>query len=171
MLLYEASNTEEPGTGKPYAGICERAAGKPAVLSRCHKGENMKILWLLILPALLLPTFANAGETTIMYYQSKIPGPQISKDYYVKESLKKEDPKNPNILKVKLVSVVKSPEGTTIYRMTNRINCETRQFAIIEYWSTGTTAEQQREMADGKWRPIDDFDNAPSLAKKICPKK
>jgi hypothetical protein len=25
--LYEASNTEEPGAGKPHAGICEGAAG------------------------------------------------------------------------------------------------------------------------------------------------
>jgi hypothetical protein len=25
--LYEANNTEEPGAGKPHAGICERAVG------------------------------------------------------------------------------------------------------------------------------------------------
>jgi len=30
MLLYEASNVEEPCAGKPHAGICERAVGKPA---------------------------------------------------------------------------------------------------------------------------------------------
>jgi hypothetical protein len=43
MLLYEASNTEEPGAGKPHAGIRERAAGKPVILSRCTKeriGDN-----------------------------------------------------------------------------------------------------------------------------------
>ena len=131
----------------------------------------MKKLWLLILTVLLIPAFANAGETKIMYYQSKIPGPQITKDYYIKESLKKEDQKNPNLLQVKVVSIVKSPEGTTTYRMTNKINCETRQFAMIDYWSTGTTAAQQRVMADGKWRSFDDYDDTPSLAKKICPKK
>jgi hypothetical protein len=27
MLLYEASNTEEPCAGIPHAGICERAVG------------------------------------------------------------------------------------------------------------------------------------------------
>ena len=51
MLLYEASNTEEPGAGKPHAGICERAAGKPAVLSRgCFRQililKNNVLQWL-----------------------------------------------------------------------------------------------------------------------------
>ena len=131
----------------------------------------MKRLWLLILLALMIPIFANAGETKIMYYQSRIPGPQISKDYYIKESLKRVDPKNPSLLQVKTISTVKSPVGTTTYRITYRYNCETRQFAIIEYWSTGTDAAQQQELADGKWRPVDGFDDAPLLAKKICPKK
>lgn len=131
----------------------------------------MKRLCLLILSALMIPAFANAGETKIMYYQSRIPGPQISKDYYIKESLKKVDPKNPSLLQVKTISTVKSPVGTTTYRVTYKINCETRQSAIIDYWSTGTTKAEQQEMADGKWRPVDDFDDAPLLAKKICPKK
>lgn len=30
----EASDFEEPGAGKPHAGICEGAAGQPAVLPR-----------------------------------------------------------------------------------------------------------------------------------------
>jgi len=140
-------------------------------VSRSRKGGNMKRLWMLFLPMSLFPAFANAGETKILYYQHKIPGPQITKDYYIKESLKKDNPKNPNLLQIKTISIVKSPEGTTTYRMTNRINCETRQLAIIDYWSTGTTAAQQRAMADGQWRPIDDFDDSPHLAKKICPKK
>lgn len=131
----------------------------------------MKRLWLLILSALMIPAFANAGETKIMYYQSKIPGPQITKDYYIKESLKRENPKNPNLLQVKRISIVTSPEGTTTYRMTTRINCETRQSAMIAYWSTGSTEAQQRAMADGRWRSFDDFDDTPLLAKKICPKK
>lgn len=131
----------------------------------------MKRAWPLILTLLFITGIANAGETKILYYQHKIPGPQITKDYYVKESLKKENPKNPNLLKVKLISIVKSPEGTTTYLMTDRINCETRQFAMIDYWSTGTTAAQQREMADGQWKPFTDYDDMPSLAKKICPKK
>jgi hypothetical protein len=75
------------------------------------------------------------------------------------------------LLQVKVITIVKSPEGTTTYRMTERINCSTRQFAIIDYWSTGTSAAQQSQMADGKWKSIADYDNMPSLAKKICPKK
>jgi ABC-type glycerol-3-phosphate transport system substrate-binding protein len=141
------------------------------MMSWSGKENDMKRSLLLIILAILLAAVASAAETKTLYYQSKIPGPQITKDYYIKESLKRENPKNPNLLQVKTISIVKSPEGTTTYRMTNRINCETRQSAIIEYWSTGTTAEQQRAMADGKFRPIDDFTDAPHLAKKICPKK
>ena len=37
LRLYEANNTEEPCAGKPHAGICERAVGKLAVLSRLYK--------------------------------------------------------------------------------------------------------------------------------------
>jgi len=54
-----------------------------------EKGETMKRLLFLIVPALLIGAVANADETKIMYYQSKIPGPQITKDYYVKESINK----------------------------------------------------------------------------------
>jgi len=43
----------------------------------------------LILSALLIPAITNAGETKILYYQHKIPGPQITKDYYIKESINK----------------------------------------------------------------------------------
>jgi hypothetical protein len=106
---------------------------------------KIKKLWLLILSALMIPAFANAGETKIMYYQSKIPGPQITKDYYIKESLKRENPKNPNILQVKRISIVTSPEGTTTYRMTTRINCETRQSAT-------TGALDQRQRSNAQWQ-------------------
>jgi hypothetical protein len=58
----------------------------------------MKRAWPLILTALFISEIANAGETKILYYQDKIPGPQITKDFYVKESLKKDDPKNPNLI-------------------------------------------------------------------------
>jgi len=136
-----------------------------------NKGGTMARLCLLILSLLIIPAIANAEETKVLYYQHKIPGPQVTKEYYIKESLKKENPKNPNLLQVKNISIVKSPEGTTTYRLTSRINCETRQIAIIDYWSTGTNAEQQRAMANGKWKPIDDFDDALHLFKKICLKK
>lgn len=125
-----------------------------------------------ILPIILLTmsfsTFVSAAETKILYHESKIPGPQTTKDYYIKESLRKENPMNPSLLQVKTVSVVNSPEGTTVYKMTSRINCATRQSAIIKYWSTGTTPERQRAMADGVWRPVDDFTDGPPLLKKIC---
>ena len=66
------------------------------------QGENMKRLWLLILMALMIPAFANAKETMILYDQYQIPaifygGQQISKSYYIKESLTRVDPKNPGL--------------------------------------------------------------------------
>ena len=130
----------------------------------------MKRLWLLILCALLIPAFANAGGTKILYHHSEIPGPQISKDYYIKESLKKVDPKNPNLLQVKSYSTVTSPEGTTIYRVTYQINCKTRKSTMVEYWSSGF-GKDNGLMVDGQWISVDDYEDAKALTKKICPKK
>ena len=69
----------------------------------------------------------------VLYRQTKIPGPQTTKDYYVKESLKRVDPKNPNILQVKTYTTVTSPEGTTKYRMTSQFNCAAQTTTIVAY--------------------------------------
>lgn len=130
----------------------------------------MKILCLLILTVLTIPVIAIAGETKILYRQTTIPGPQITKDYYVKESLKRVDPKNPNILQVKTQTTVTSPEGTTKYRMTSQFNCATKRLQIVEYWSSGY-GNDNGTMVDGKWRNVTDFDDAVVLSQKICPKK
>jgi hypothetical protein len=37
MRQCEASDPEEPGAGKPHAGICAGAVGKPAVLRLRHR--------------------------------------------------------------------------------------------------------------------------------------
>ena len=62
----------------------------------------MKRLSLLILTVLMVPTIANAGETGILFYINRIElgGTQITKGYYIKESLKRVDPKNPKLLQV-----------------------------------------------------------------------
>lgn len=130
----------------------------------------MKTLWLLILTVLLIPVFAQAGETNILYRQTTIPGPQITKDYYIKESLKRVDSKNPNILQVKTYTTVTSPEGTTRYRMTSQFNCATQTTTIVAYWSSGY-GNDNGTMVNGKWRNVTDFDDAVVLAQKICPKK
>jgi hypothetical protein len=130
----------------------------------------MKILWLLILTVLMIPIIANAGETKILYHQKKIPGPQITKDYYVKESVKRVDPKNPNILQVKTYTTVTSPEGTTKYRMTSQFNCATQTTTIVAYWSSGY-GNDNGTMVNGKWRNIADFSDAVVLSQKICRKK
>jgi len=130
----------------------------------------MQLRWLILLTALTIPTIAAAGETNVLYRQTKIPGPQTTKDYYVKESLKRVAPKNPNILQVKTYTTVTSPEGTTKYRMTSQFNCEAQTTTIVAYWSSGH-GNDNGTMVDGKWRNVADFDDAKVLAKKICPKK
>ncbi|MCX5865734.1 MAG: hypothetical protein NT087_04260 [Deltaproteobacteria bacterium] len=117
----------------------------------------------------LLTSSANAGETKILYHQSRIAGPQISKDYYVKESLKKITTENPNLLQVKTYSTVTSPEGTTTYRATYQINCATQKSTIIAYWSSGY-GNDNGTMVDGKWRDVASFEDAAALTKKICTK-
>ena len=39
----EASDFEEPGVGKPHAGICEGASGQPAVLPRLRQENNISL--------------------------------------------------------------------------------------------------------------------------------
>jgi hypothetical protein len=51
MLLYEASSVEEPCTGKPSAGICERGAGKPvnpiSMAKKKFKKDNLPTTYIL----------------------------------------------------------------------------------------------------------------------------
>ncbi|TKB25991.1 hypothetical protein FCL47_12970 [Desulfopila sp. IMCC35006] len=123
----------------------------------------------------MIPTFAYAGETKILFYQSKLKGipglvgDQTSKDYYIKESLKKID-NNPNLLQIKIYATTTSPEGTTTYRYTEQINCTTRKFTMIQYWSSGY-GNDNGTMVDGEWKPVDDYDGFPQLMEKICKEK
>jgi len=125
------------------------------------QGENMKRLWLLVLLALMIPAFANAKETMILYDQFQIPfsygGQQISKSYYIKESLTRVDPKNPKLLQVKTYRKVTNREGIIEYRVTSQINCETRKYTIVRHWSTGF-GEDTGLMVDGKWSPVSDWE-------------
>ena len=132
----------------------------------------MKILSSIILMALMMPSFAYASETSILYYKNRIDygGVQITKDYYIKESLKRIDPKNPNLLEVKTHTTVTSPEGTVKYRSTYQVNCETKKFTIVKHWSSGF-GDDKGIVVNGKWENLADWDGPVPLAKKICPKK
>ena len=135
----------------------------------------MKRLWLLILLALMIPAFANAEETMILYDQFQIPstfygGQQISKSYYIKESLIRVDPKNPNLLQVKTYRKVTDRAGIIEYRSTFQINCESQKYTIVRHWSTGF-GEDTGLMVDGKWSPVSDYEDMVVLMKLICPKK
>jgi len=93
------------------------------------KGEHMKRL-LLILAVPMVSTIANASETSILYYNNKVEllGTQITKGYYIKESLKRVGPKKSNLLQVQTHTTVTAPEGTVKYRSTLHVNCETKKF-------------------------------------------
>ena len=132
---------------------------------------KMSVIDLVVVIAMgLIPIAANAGETSILYYQNKIPGPQISKDYYIKESVKRVDPKNKTLLQVRTHSTVKSPEGTTKYTSTLQIDCKAKKFTTIKAWSSGF-GEDNGLIVNGKWENLADWDGPVPLAKKICPKK
>lgn len=132
----------------------------------------MKRLSLIILTALMMISSAYASETSILYYKNRIDygGVQITKGYYIKESLKRVDPKNPNILQVNTHTTVTAPEGTVKYRSTVQVNCATKKFNTVKHWSSGF-GEDRGIIVDGKWHDLTDFDDSPLLAKKICPKK
>ncbi|MBC2704861.1 hypothetical protein [Desulfobacula sp.] len=130
----------------------------------------MRRLWFLILFALIIPASVNAEETKILYHRSKIAGPQVSNDYYIKESVKRVNPKVPNLLQVKTYSTVTSPEGTTKYRQTLHINCVALTFTIAAYWSSGFGYDNGL-MVDGKWSSVAEYEDILALTKKICPKQ
>ena len=108
-----------------------------------------------------------AEETKVLFYKSTIPGPQTSKSYYIKESVKVVRQKNPKIIQVKIYSTVESPEGTTTYRMIQQINCRNQTSTIVAYWSSGFGYDNGL-MVDGKWRSVADYDETLALAKKLC---
>jgi hypothetical protein len=132
----------------------------------------MKRLSLLIAMSLIIPVVAYASETSMLYYKNRIDygGVQITKGYYIKESLKRVDSKNPKILQVKTHTTVTAPEGAVKYRSTLQVNCETNKFNTVKHWSSGF-GEDRGLIVDGKWHDLADFDDSPLLAKKICPKK
>ena len=127
----------------------------------------MKRVWWLILASLMISVSVNAEGTKILFYKSTIPGPQTSKDYYIKESVKVVNQKNPKIIQVKRYSTVESPEGITTYRMTQQINCTNQTSTIVAYWSSGFGYDNGL-MVDGKWSSVADYDDTSALAKKIC---
>ena len=137
------------------------------------KGESMKRLWLLVMMALMIPALASANETMVLYNQEKIPffggGQQIHKSYYIKESLKRVDPQNPNLLQVKTYEKVTNREGITEYRITFQINCDTHKFTIVRHWSTGF-GEDRGLMVDGKWYPVSEYADMVALVNLFCPK-
>lgn len=127
------------------------------------KGSRLLFFFMLIVPAL-----SYAGETKILFDQYKIAGPQVSKDYYIKESVRRVDPKNPYILEVRTYRKVTSPDGATTYRVTRQINCKKRESTIVKYWSSGF-GDDDGTMVDGKWRPFK-YKDTIALADMICPK-
>ena len=123
----------------------------------------------------MIPALANAEDTLILYDQYQIPsifygGQQISKSYYIKESLTRVDQKNPDLLKVKSYTKVTSRGGITEYRVTYQINCKTEKYTMVRHWSTGY-GEDNGLMVDGKWSSISDYDELVKLMKLICPNK
>jgi len=133
------------------------------------------ILWVFFFFGIMIPVIVNAKETKILYDNYSIPstlmgGKQVSKSYYIKESVKKLDKNNPNILEVKVYRTVISRIGKTEYYVTFHINSSMRQYKIVRHWSTGF-GEDTGDMVNGTWRDINDSEDMPVLMRLITPNK
>ena len=114
------------------------------------------------------------SETMVLYDQYNIKswygGRQVSKSYFIKESISKVDAKNPNIRQVKTYTKVTDESGTTEYKSTLHINCATKQYTFVRHWSTGF-GEDKGLFVDGKWSPVSEYADMEALFKQVCPVK
>lgn len=130
-----------------------------------------KIFLIIIFLLPLLPTTMSAKETMVLFDKFNIKswygGRQISKSYFIKESVQKVDPKNPNIRQVKIYRKVTDESGATEYKYTILINCSTKIYTFIKYWSTGF-GEDRGLFVDGKWSSYSDSPDMKELAQRVC---
>lgn len=111
------------------------------------------------------------SETMVLYDQFNIKssygGRQVSKSYFIKESISKVDAKNPNIRQVKTYRKVTDESGATEYKSTFHINCATKQYTFVRHWSTGF-GEDKGLFVDGKWSPVSEYADMEALFKQVC---
>ena len=114
---------------------------------------------------------AKKNETLILYDQSIIKkstydSEQVSKIYYIKESVKTIDSRNPYLLEVKTYRTVTDESGITEYRATYHINCKMHQYKTIRYWSSGF-GEGDKTTIDKQWIPTSKFNEMEVLLNLI----
>ena len=111
------------------------------------------------------------SETMVLYDQFNIKssygGRQVSKSYFIKESISKVDAKNPNIRQVKTYRKVTDESGATEYKSTFHINCATKQYTFVRHWSTGF-GEDKGLFVDGKWSLVSEYADMEALFKQVC---
>lgn len=120
---------------------------------------------------MLMPSYLCAKETIVLYDKINIPswsgGRQISKSYYFKESVRIVDIKKPSIRQVKTYRKVTDESGSTEYKCTYLINCATKKYTCLKYWSTGF-GEDNGLFVDGKWYSVSEYIDMKELAKQVC---
>lgn len=133
----------------------------------------MRILWLFFL-LVFLPSYSSAKETMVLYDQydikSSYGGSQVSKSYFIKESIAPVNKNNPDILQVKTYRKVTSELGKTEYKSTFHINCKTNKFTFARHWSTGS-GEDRGLFVDGKWSPVSEYEEMVALTEQVCSMK
>jgi hypothetical protein len=118
---------------------------------------------------------AKQNETLILYDQYTIKkstygSEQVSKIYYIKESVKTIDSRSPYLLEVKTYRTVTDKSGITEYRVTYHINCKTHQYKTIRHWSSGF-GEGDETTIDKQWISTSKFNEMEVLLNLIHPNR
>jgi hypothetical protein len=127
----------------------------------------VKIAIIFPLLFILISCSPIATETNILFDKYEIPD-QVSKDYYIKDSVSKVSKETPHIFKVDTYRTVTSHDGSTIYKSKFHIDCRNAQYLVIEMWSSGFGYD--KSLVDGKWRPSSEWPDTKALTKAICSK-
>lgn len=124
----------------------------------------MKLI-IIFFSIIIVSTNAVATETKIFFDKYEIPG-QVSRNYYIKESVKTVDNEEKHIIQVNTYRTVISNDGTTTYKSKFRLDCKNKKYALIELWSSGFG--YNKSFIDGKWRDSSEYPDTQALTKAIC---
>lgn len=110
-------------------------------------------------------------ETMVLYDQFNIEssygGRQISKTYFIKESILKVDEGDSDIRQVKTYRKVTDESGSTEYKSTFHVNCDTSQYTFTRHWSTGF-GEDRGLFVDGQWSSVSEYAEMKELSDQVC---
>lgn len=107
-------------------------------------------------------------KTMILYDQYNIEGydggRQVSKSFLIKESISQVAP---DIRRVDTYRKVTDRAGTTEYKASFHINCETEKFTFTKYWNSGSGYDKGL-FVNGEWDSTSEYDEMTILKMHVC---